>query len=263
MKKKVVIIELIAVLLCSFVAGTHFVEEGKTNPIPYPKVEIAIENYQGITYNVSAFPLIFSVEQTNFDSELSFYYSLNGQELKPIENVTTVKEEGYPKYPGIPVITLRGSCFLFNLSEGQYSLIIYAFEGSLKDGGSEVARSDDFNFGVDLAPNVSILSLESKSYNTSRILLNFTVNEPVSQIAYSLDGQENVTISGNTTLTELLNGNHSVTVYATDEAGHIGVSETIYFIVDEPLPTSMVIAPFTSIAIAGVGLLVYFKKRKH
>ena len=262
MKKKVVIIGLIVVLLCSFVAVTHFVEEGKSNPIPYPKVEIAIENSQGNTYNVSAFPLIFSVEQTNLDSELNFYYSLNGQELKPIGNVTTVKEESYPLYPGIPVITLRGSCFLFNLSEGQYSLIVYAFERRLKDGGGEVARSDDFNFGVDLAPSVSILSLESKSYNTSRILLNFTVNEPVSQITYSLDGQENVTISGNTTLTELLNGNHSVTVYATDKAGQIGASETIYFKIEEPFPTTMVIAPVATVAFVGVGLTVYLKRKR-
>jgi hypothetical protein len=261
-KKTLITAIIISALLFSAVAGTNFVKEGNSNPIPYPKVEITIENPQSITYNVSTFPLIFSVKQTNFDSELSFYYSLNGQELKPVGNVTTVKEESYPMYPFIAVITLRGSCVLFNLSEGRYSLIVYAFEQSLKDGGSEVAHSADFNFQIDLAPSISILNLESKTYNTSRIVLNFTVNEPVSQITYSLDGQKNVTINGNTTLTGLPNGDHNVAVYATDMAGHIGASETIYFIVEEPLPTSMVIAPFASLAVAGVSLLVYFKKRK-
>jgi len=31
----------------------------------------------------------------------------------------------------------------------------------------------------------------------------------------------------------------------------------------EPLPTTMVIAPIASVAIVSIGLLVYFKKRKH
>jgi hypothetical protein len=89
----------------------------------------------------------------------------------------------------------------------------------------------------------------------------------VSKIAYCLDGQENLAISGNTTLTELPNGEHNITVYATDETGNTGASETIIFNVAKPeppapFPTTMVIAPIASVGVMGVGLLVYFKKRK-
>jgi hypothetical protein len=114
------------------------------------------------------------------------------------------------------------------------------------------------------APTVLVLSPENKNYTTSSILLNFTLNEPASQIKYSLDGSENATIAENITLTELSNGNHNVTIYATDVAGNVGVSETISFIVAVPeqFPTTLVGVSVVTIAFIGGILLVYFKKRK-
>jgi hypothetical protein len=44
--------------------------------------------------------------------------------------------------------------------------------------------------------------------------LNFTVSEAASRITYSLDEGDNVTITGNTTLSRLSEGAHSITVYA-------------------------------------------------
>jgi len=82
-------------------------------------------------------------------------------------------------------------------------------------------------------------------------------------MGYSLDGQDNVTINGNTTLDGLANGLHNVTVYARDELENTGTSETITFTVDAPFPTALVAASTASIAIIGVGVLVYFKKRKN
>jgi TolA-binding protein len=75
-------------------------------------------------------------------------------------------------------------------------------------------------------------------------------------------GHEKENIAGNTTLTNLPYGEHNVTVYATDKAGNTGTSETIYFSVEEPFPTTMVITLAASMAVLGAGLAVYFKKRK-
>jgi hypothetical protein len=126
------------------------------------------------------------------------------------------------------------------------------------------ASSDLINFTVDAAsPVIEVFSVENETYRTSEVALDFAVNETVSQISYVPDGQENVTISGNTTLTGLTDGLHSVTVYAKDLVGNTGVSETIYFSVDVPFPTTIVIASVSSVAVAGVGLIIYFKKRKH
>ena len=88
------------------------------------------------------------------------------------------------------------------------------------------------------------------------------MNNQVSQFKYSLDGQDNVTITGNTTLTGLSKGYHNVTIYAMDETGNTGASETIYFNVEvsEPFPTTLAVASIVTITVIGIGLLVYFKK---
>jgi hypothetical protein len=76
-----------------------------------------------------------------------------------------------------------------------------------------------------------------------------------------LDGQNNVTINGNTTLTWLPNGYHNVTVYATDEFGNTGVSKIIYFNVDAPFPTALIIAAsVASSGVIAVGLLGVFQE---
>jgi hypothetical protein len=76
-----------------------------------------------------------------------------------------------------------------------------------------------------------------------------------------------VTIAENTTLTNLPNGGHNVTVYTKDKAGNIKVSETIFFNVDkpeplEPFPITIVIALTALVTVISLGLLVYFKKHK-
>jgi hypothetical protein len=107
------------------------------------------------------------------------------------------------------------------------------------------------------------LSPQNKTYDTSDIPLLFQVNES-SQISYSLDGQDKIMVSGNTTLNELPKGDHNMTFYVTDTAGNTAASETIHFSITEPFPTTLVItASGASLAVVGVGLLVYFKKRKH
>lgn len=83
-------------------------------------------------------------------------------------------------------------------------------------------------------PTIEILSPQNIIYKLRPgeppipIPLTFTVNETTPWIGYSLDRQENVTITGNTTLTDLSYGIHSVTIYANDTAGNMGSSETIF-----------------------------------
>jgi hypothetical protein len=118
-------------------------------------------------------------------------------------------------------------------------------------------------------PSILALSIENETYFTSDVPLNFTVNEKTKQVTYSLDGQENRTAVGNLTLTQLPNGSHNVTIYATDEAGNVGASQIINFIVAKPepavpFPTATVAAvPAVSVVVVVAGLVVYVKKRKH
>jgi hypothetical protein len=129
--------------------------------------------------------------------------------------------------------------------------------------GFEVSGSESVVFTVDtISLTVSVLSVKNETYCTSEIPLDFTVNELVSQIGYCLDGQENVAVAANTTLTGLSNGEHSLTVYATDNAGNAGFSETITFSVDVPFPIAIVVASASGVSVVAVGMLVYFKKRR-
>ncbi len=94
-----------------------------------------------------------------------------------------------------------------------------------------------YNWRADTTPpTISILSPENKTYTVNDIPLTFTVSELTPWIGYSLDGQINVTITENTTLTDLLDGMHYVVFYANDTAGNMGVSSTVYFSVDTTHP---------------------------
>jgi N-acetylneuraminic acid mutarotase len=111
-------------------------------------------------------------------------------------------------------------------------------------------------------PKISVLSPANETYNNSTVLLRYAVDKPVNWTGYSLDGEETVTVAGNTTITGLANGTHNVTVYATDAFGNVGASETVGFTVEVPFPATMVVAPIVLVAVVSVGFIVYFRKRK-
>jgi parallel beta-helix repeat protein len=92
-------------------------------------------------------------------------------------------------------------------------------------------------------PTISIVSLENRAYATSNITLSLVLDEAASWIGYSLNGQENVTVTGNTTLTGLADGNYSLTVYAKDVFGNEGASETVSFTVDTAAPSVSLLSP--------------------
>ena len=126
------------------------------------------------------------------------------------------------------------------------------------------AETDAVNFTVTKPgpPTISGLSISNKTYDSRSIPLNFYVDKKISWLAYDLDNQGNATILGNTTLTELSNGPHSIVVYANDTMGNMGLSDTIYFTIEVPFPFDIVITAFvTSALVIAVGLLVYYKRR--
>ena len=64
-------------------------------------------------------------------------------------------------------------------------------------------------------------------------------------MGYSLDGQSNVTITGNITLAGLADGFHLVVVYATDAYGNTG-SASRDFTVDTILPVVTISSPLNT-----------------
>jgi parallel beta-helix repeat protein len=103
------------------------------------------------------------------------------------------------------------------------------------------------------APTIRVLSPENKNYTSNSISLNFMVDESTSEIVYSLDGQQNVTVTGNVTLSGLEAGLHNVTVYAVDAFGNFGASEIITFNV-EAFPFLIFVA-VTAVLVVVIGVL--------
>jgi hypothetical protein len=262
MRKAFAVVAFIFALLFSVMGGALFFELATANFVPTsPTTDpplISIISPLNKTYeNDVLLHLNVTVLDKRYQEIFYVSYILDGQEYVVVrgyrENVMNSQTilEGLTE--GAHTLQVTASCRSYYLSNTGGGTLYYRSYGT---------RSGVVNFTVVYPPQISILSLENKTYETSNIELNFTVNELVSKIEYSLDGQENVTVAGNATLTGLADGLHNVTIYATDTDGNIGTSETVYFTI-KPFPTTLVVATTASVTVISVCLIVYFKKRKH
>jgi hypothetical protein len=162
---------------------------------------------------------------------------------------------------------------LTEIPDGNHTITVNATEARQYDGYTdyahglhykvfEVTGSSSVSFTVDTkAPPIWVLSPENKTYTTSEVPLNFAVTESRLQITYSLDGQENVSVAGNTTLTHLTEGAHNVIAYTLDIAGNVGISEKIFFTV-KLFPTTLLVVAVAAIAATGGASLAYFAKAR-
>jgi len=264
--KKAVLLAIMLMLLASAVAGTLLIDVGKAR-IPGIFV-ISPENNK--VYAVNNVPLMFAFDSgTYFMHGISVYtlieYRLDGKLKGQIESKLT---RDSPSHIETFSVNLTG------LSDGLHWVLVTAksdYEGYF--GGSSSSFFGIVYFTVDTTPpRISIRAPLDRTYNATDVPLNFIVREPVSWMGYSLDAQANVTITGNTTLSELSYGSHNLTVYANDIAGNTGYSRTIYFSIaqkkepkqpeseqSEPL-SAWIAATIVVIAIVGAALLVYFGK---
>jgi hypothetical protein len=236
-KKTLLPVAFISILLFSTVAATQFINLAQANPygergevegvVPAPEGTVpptisilSPENDTAYASNTVPLTLNVSTPESRFVvTEIYYMASWLSSGNVFIKN---------------QVSQVRSPINLTDVPEGSRWLWVYAVatgpghatrEETLLDGFVTITYYVDYvitgssfvNFTVDTtAPSILSLSVENKSYATSDVPLNVTVNEPVSQITYSLDGQANVTAAGNTTLTGLPDGNHYVKVYAKD-----------------------------------------------
>jgi hypothetical protein len=292
-KKRVLTAAFISGLLLLAVAGTQLVSLAAANGIPLPQAApyvpppdnppaISLQSPSNSTYNINNITLriVITLPLKNDTEIVSVSYYLDGIEYA-VANYARYGFNGHrvTDFPN----PLNFTKTLYGLSEGAHTLratvasrssatyvsvmiVPYNYPVEYDTAYSELVWShSEINFTIDtISPKISILSLDNKI--ATEASLSFVVSEPVTWIGYSLDGQNNVTTTGNMTLAGLPNGEHNLTIYATDTAGNIGSSETMYFTVDvpEPVPTVPVAAAsVASAVVVGAGLLLYFRKHKH
>jgi hypothetical protein len=155
-------------------------------------------------------------------------------------------------------ITVESETRLLRLSQGIHNVTMYA-----NDTFGNMGVSNTVFFSIDtLPPSIGIVLPQNKSYDTVDIHLTFTLNELVTYLAYSLDGQQPVKINGNLTLPALANGPHSLTVYATDEVGNSAQKMVSFNIAPFPIVTYVAAATVITIILAACYLLLKQKIKK-
>ena len=115
---------------------------------------------------------------------------------------------------------------LSNLSDGKHNVTVYA-----EDDGENVG-TDTSTFTVDTtAPTVTISEpVDGGAYENENVSLDVSADEDVSGWNYSLDGGDNQTFDPDTetTLSNLSDGEHNVTVYAEDDGKNVGTDTSTF-----------------------------------
>jgi N-acetylneuraminic acid mutarotase len=104
-------------------------------------------------------------------------------------------------------------------------------------------------------PNVALESSLNAPFTNSTVPLVFFVDKACSWAGYSLDGQPTVTIDGNTSIANVTNGIHSLTLYVNDTFGNYATPQTISFTVAVPadlFPILIFVAVTTVLAVVAV-----------
>lgn len=255
---------LFVLLLCgSLVAGTYTVSAESDEPIRFYAFTLFSPLNKTYTSKVLTLNLTFTA---GIGVQYSLYYHLDGRYQKAIPFVIdNPNNEMHVTYAA------HASIVLPSLSSGSHSVTVFlicsglirkppSYDGTVYFTIYPSGRILDLT-----APEISKLSVENKIYAESDIPLHFIVNENTSQLEYSLDGNSNITIAGNMTLIGLSTGQHNVTLYARGVAGNTGASETVAFTIageTELFSTVLVAVALVSMAVVGVGLAVYIKKRE-
>ena len=289
MRKVSPLAAFISVLLLSAVAGTQLVNLANANPYQFilmdevppaadtepPAISIiAPENDTAYVSHGLVLSLNVSVKYSGNAKALFFWKIYYEADWK---KVSTLIYEFIPETGKSTISEFNSNIELTDVPEGNHTLVVYTVEGGRyeePDPGSagfvtlyypfKITGSSSVSFTIDtVAPEVTVLSPENKAYDSSYVPLNFTANESASQFSYILDGQKNMTIDGNVTLSGLPIGAHNITIYAQDAARNVGASENIAFTVAEPSPVALIAtASGASVIVILSCLLVYFKKRK-
>lgn len=257
--KKTGLVLILLLALFSVTVGVEVTNE--VDAATYLSSGVGIMSPTNSTYSPSLLTLntlVIGLGGSNIDYSMA--YSLDGKGNVTFPIAIQTHDRSFQ-------LTISGSATLPELSEGSHNITVYEKIEINTSAPSTLWDSNTVYFTIDDGnpPITTNLSLENKTYSQNELSLNFTVDEPCSWIGYCLDGRDNVTVEGNTTLTGLPSGSHNITVYANDTFGNMGASQTTTFTVAKPqsTPISTIAAVSGVIALIIVaGLLVYFKKHK-
>jgi hypothetical protein len=260
-KAHILFIVLVLTFLVPTVARAQIDESGNGFPLASP---ISINSPSNSTYDSHTIALNVTVRVMLSTTTITLSYSVDGK-----DNVTIPLTSVADTYGFGFVSTISGLTTLPELPDGLHNITVYAKYNYNNQGAPHIATDNAavyFIVNDKNPPVLSVLSIKNKIYDQNNLPLKFTADKPTSWIGYSIDEATNVTVTGNTTLTGLSSGPHNITIYANDTVGNMGATETMYFSVakeqePEPFLTTLVVASVILVAVIGVDLVIYFRKR--
>jgi len=274
---------LIFALIASLIVGLQAVEVAEANFFVEPYVTPHYPVSWTVYTNTSV-PLDVEASVSWESPEIvRFLYSLDRRSNVTLTNLTKTDIGGGHEYHAVTVLE--------NLAEGNHTIRIFSQDAS----GGEMSGSAEFMIDTHFKIPLSVLSPQNTTYFTTEVPLTFVCSEEITRIGnttmtyYWLNGPRDghsEYVSGNSTLTDLSIGSHTIIVVVWTEKG--AFEETIYFNITtqtstpsttpmvapapiatpeptptaEPFPTILLTgSAIGAVAVIGAGLLVYFKKR--
>ena len=275
MKRTAVALALILALLSSTAVGTLLVNVAKANYYPPPSIEIFHPSTAPCIYSNASVPLHVRVNILPREPDITYIrYSIDGKANVTISNLARENNVWY--WTTTQGVYAHGTAFtakatMDNLADGKHTFNVYAHYST----GKEMSTSTEFTVNTQYKPpELVILSPQNQTYTTTEVPLTFTITEPLTFAHCVVDKKlalnESMFLSGNTTLTGLSNGSHTVRLTVGTEKGIM--SQTTYFTINindpstnNPDPTipAVVAGSIGATSAVGFGIVVYFKKRKN
>lgn len=253
---------------------------------PFTFVDSNLDGINDTSYvidanNIDRYPLVgpfftfepFKDVNVNMITDSSLTSFLVGESYRIILNVTNLGADQTTAFirAEIPQALLANPLVLIdNLTELKSRLLLDNGEATWVYFSFSVSTAHQLQIygqvpSVDqIVPSASIIAPQPRIY-TGEVELSFAVDKTVSDAKYRLDNQQNLTLTGNITLTGLSSGFHQLVIYVTDIDGNSAASKPAYFSVSLPIQYPVIVWIFAGIAtiaaVATVGILIISRSK--
>jgi hypothetical protein len=215
--------------------------------------------YLGKTYQETSIPIEVDVYPWGSNNFVDIYYSLDGGSNITLSITTYETSSG-----------IFGKGILSNLTDGYHTVEAYSTDTQ----GNTISDSKIFLVNTTLVIPF-LLSPTNTTYYSKEIPLTYTFHSSKYNIYYQIDTYERYQVEGNTTLPELSEGQHTITIEAYTPSSVIYSKQTARFTIDTTSPTPtpssepqstgqeviLGVALTVAVVVIGLGLLVYLIKR--
>ena len=157
---------------------------------------------------------------------VDIYYSLDGGSNITLSIITYETSSG-----------IFGKGPLDNLTDGYHTVEAYSTDTE----GNTISSSTTFLVNTTIGFPTFLLSPKNTTYSSKEIPLTYIIDySKYDAVSYSIDNTAHMMLDGNTTLPELSEGQHTITVRAVDFPTGLYSKQTVNFTIDttSPTPTS-------------------------